>query len=123
MSLMSVADHLLLAALVLAAALYGLAAAGHFPAAGRRAALSGAAGAAILWGSMAVAAGAGLVGLRFAWLHLPPAAAVIVGGGALLVAPLVLQPCPDSFVDGRRGLVVLAALAGGLALAALVRGG
>jgi hypothetical protein len=36
----------------------------------------------------------------------------------LLFAPLLLQPLPDSFVNGRRGLLVFAA--GAVVLAALM---
>ena len=42
----------------------------------------------------------------------------IGGGAALLFAPLLLQPLPDSFVNGRRGLLVFAA--GAVVLAALM---
>jgi hypothetical protein len=34
----------------------------------------------------------------------------VIGGGAMLLfAPLLLQPLPDSFVNGRRGLLVFSA--------------
>jgi hypothetical protein len=38
---------------------------------------------------------------RFAWQHVPLPAAVIGGGAMVLFAPLLLQPFPDSFVNGR----------------------
>ncbi len=44
--------------------------------------------------------------LALAWRALPWYATVIGGGAALLFAPLLLQPLPDSFVNGRRGLLV-----------------
>jgi hypothetical protein len=49
---------------------------------------------------------------------LPWHLAVIGGGAALLFAPLLLQPLPDSFVDGRRGLLAFSAAA--VSLAALM---
>ena len=39
------------------------------------------------------------------------------GGAALLFAPLLLQPLPDSFVNGRRGLLAFSAAAVVLAMA------
>jgi hypothetical protein len=47
-----------------------------------------------------------LVGITVAWRYLPWYAAVIGGGGAILVAPLALQPLPDRFVDGAGALIV-----------------
>jgi hypothetical protein len=44
----------------------------------------------------------------------PLYAAVIGGGAMVLFAPLLLQPFPDSVVNGRRGLVIFTALATGL---------
>jgi hypothetical protein len=58
------------------------------------------------------------VALVLAWMALPWYATVIGGGAALLFAPLLLQPLPDSFVNGRRGLLVFAA--GAVVLAALM---
>ncbi len=40
------------------------------------------------------------------WSILPWYLQVIGGGAMLLFAPLLLQPLPDSFVNGRRGLLV-----------------
>ena len=54
----------------------------------------------------------------FAWQRLPLYAAVIGGGAMVLFAPLLLQPFPDSFVNGRQGLLIFAGLAAGLALVA-----
>jgi hypothetical protein len=43
----------------------------------------------------------------------------VIGGGAMvLFAPLLLQPFPDSFVNGRRGLLTFAGIAAGLTLVA-----
>ena len=47
------------------------------------------------------------------------AASLRTGAGALvLVAPPLLQPFPDSFVNGRRGLLICAGIAAGLAVIA-----
>ena len=108
----------LFAATVLAVSVYGLAVAGHFPSERRSARLRSPTGAMVLWGTIVVAAGAAAVALAIAATHIPVYSAILAGGLAVLIAPLCLQPLPDSFVDGRRGLIVLAALAGGLAAAA-----
>jgi len=110
------------ALLMMSAALYGLTASGQFPSEHRAEALKSPGGAALLWGTMAVGVATALVGLFLAWIVLPWYAAVIVGGGVLLMAPLVLQLFPDSFVDGRGGLVTFAALGAALSLAVLVFG-
>lgn len=106
----------LFAALILALAVYGLAASGHFPSEHRRATLRGPIGTAVLWGSMVVAVMATVAAARFAWVGLPAYAAVIAGGGALLFAPLLLIPLPDHIVDGKAGLLLFATIAAGLAL-------
>jgi hypothetical protein len=104
--------------LVLVLALYWLTASGHFPEEHRAASLKTAGGQALLWGSMLLAALLTLAALAFAWVRLPISAAVIGGGLMVLVAPLLLQPLPDSFVDGRSGLVIFVALGTALALVA-----
>lgn len=87
-------------------ALYGLTVSGHFPAEFRGETLKGGSGAIALWASIAVAAfAAGLTLLR-GWETLPWYAVVIGAGAMLLFAPLLLRPLPDSFVNGRGGLVV-----------------
>lgn len=93
-----------------------LAASGHFPAAHRDARLQGKAGAAVLWGSLGLGAVTLLVALVFASRHLPIAVAIIGGGLAVLAGPLLLQPLPDSVVDGRRGLAAFATIGAALAL-------
>jgi hypothetical protein len=103
-------------ALVLVLSLYWLTASGHFPEEHRAASLKTAGGQALLWGTMIIAALLTLAALGFAWVRLPISAAVIGGGLMVLVAPLLLQPLPDSFVDGRRGLVTFVALGTALAL-------
>jgi hypothetical protein len=110
------------ALLVMSAALYGLTASGQFPSEHRVEALKSPAGTAILWGTMAVGAMTAVIALVVAWQMLPWYAAVIVGGGVLLMAPLVLQLFPDRFVDGRSGLLVFAGLGAMLSLAAMAFG-
>lgn len=104
---------------VLAAALYGLAASGHFPADARSDKFRAGAGALVLWATLVVTAVAGASMLVQSWWILPWYFSLLGGGAMLLFAPLVLQAFPDSFVDGRRGLVVFCACA--LVLAALMR--
>jgi hypothetical protein len=116
MVLMQWAALVAFALLVMSASLYGLTASGHFPSEHRPEALKSPTGAAILWGTMTVALATALVGLGLAWTMLPWTWAVIVGGAVLLMAPLVLQLFPDSFVDGRVGLLVFAGLGAALSL-------
>ena len=91
---------------VLLASLYGLAASGHFPAEFRPVKLQQGWGALVLWATMVATGLACAAALALAWHALPWYATVIGGGAALLFAPLLLQPLPDSFVNGRRGLLV-----------------
>lgn len=108
----------MLMALVLSLSLYGLTASGHFPREHRPERLRTASGIAVLWGTMAAAAAAAVYAVVFAVQTLPWYAGVIGGGAALLVAPLILQPMPDAFVDGRRGLIAFAAASAVLAVIA-----
>ncbi len=108
------------ALLVMSAALYGLTVSGQFPSEHRAEALRSASGVAILWGTMAVGLATAIVGLALAWAALPWTWAVIVGGAVLLMAPLILQLFPDSFVDGRAGLLVFAGVGAVLSLALLL---
>jgi hypothetical protein len=105
----------LLTGTTLLAALYGLTVSGHFPAEHRAASLQGPMGGLLLWGTMAAAGLAALAALALGWRGLPWYAVVIGAGAALLFAPLLLRPLPDSFVNGRRGLVAFAAAAMALA--------
>jgi hypothetical protein len=98
-------------------ALYGLTVSGHFPAEFRGEALKGNSGAIALWVSIAVAASATGLTLLRGWETLPWYAVVIGAGAMLLFAPLLLRPLPDSFVNGRGGLVVFS---GGAALLAFL---
>jgi hypothetical protein len=103
---------------VLAVALYGLTASGHFPVEARSERLKSRRGALVLWGTLAVTVLAALSMLLKSWWILPWYLQVIGGGAMLLFAPLLLQPLPDSFVNGRRGLLVFSA--GAILLAGLM---
>src|SRR5262249_52849684 len=92
-------------ALVLASALHGLAASGHFPAQHRAPALTSGAGPVILYGTTAIAATAFVAGLAPAWHALPWPAAVIGGGGMLLAAPLAVRGFSGRVCYGRSALV------------------
>lgn len=118
MPLPPVAELAVFLALLLVLALYGLTVSGHFPAQARVPALRSAAGRAVLWSTIAVAVGLAGCAAAIAWLRLPLYAVVIGGGMVILFAPLMLQPLPDSFVDGRAGLVTFAAIGSALALTA-----
>jgi hypothetical protein len=96
---------------VLAVALYGLTASGHFPAEARSAKFKGGSGVLVLWGTLAATALAAVAILLKSWSILPWYLLVIGGGATLLFAPLLLQPLPDSFVNGRRGLIAFSAAA------------
>jgi hypothetical protein len=90
-------------------ALYGLTVSGHFPSELRAPQLKTGAGAAVLWVTLAAACLAAVMvaWVAFAVLHWT---AVVIGGGAmLLAAPLLLRLLPDWFVDGLSGLVAFAA--------------
>ena len=100
---------------VLAVALYGLTASGHFPAEARSAKFKDGWGALLLWGTLAATALAAVAMLLKSWSILPWYLQVIGGGAMLLFAPLLLQPLPDSFVNGRRGLLAFSAGAAFLA--------
>lgn len=64
---------------------------------------------------MVVTAGSVAAGIAAAWMLIPWYAAVIGGGGAILLAPLALQVFPDRIVDGKTALIGFAAAAAGLA--------
>jgi hypothetical protein len=96
---------------ILSAALYGLAASGHFPPEHRSETLAGRRGAVLLWASMALTGLAACAAVGLAAAVLPWYAAVIGGGTGLLVAPLLLQQLPDRFVNGCRSLQLFCACA------------
>jgi hypothetical protein len=104
-------DLFLFMVLLAAASLYGLAASGQFPPEHRAASLQSPAGAAILYGSIAVTMISLVAGLLFASQTIPWYAAVIGGGAPVLFAPLLLRPLPDQFVNGRAALLVFSAIA------------
>jgi hypothetical protein len=97
--------------LMLVVSLHGLTASGHFPRQTRLPAMRTAAGSSALWLSILIVLACLAVGLFAAWRLIPWYAAVIGGGGGILVAPLVLQWFPDRFVDGKRGLISFAGAA------------
>lgn len=105
-------SFVIFSAFVLVIAVFGLAFSGHFPAAKQKPEMRGWPGRLLLWTSAvsAALAGAKMFGLAASVLTFP--VAIIAGGAALLTAPLVLQRLPDAFVDGRCGLMTLAAIAG-----------
>jgi hypothetical protein len=105
-------------ALVLVLSLYGLTVSGHFPEEHRSPSLRAGSGPLLLWGTIALCGMLTLAALVFAWQRVPIYAAVIGGGAMVLAAPLLLQPFPDSFVNGRPGLLTFAGLAAGLVLVA-----
>ena len=118
MALPPLPELALFMALVLVLSLYGLTVSGHFPEEHRNPALRAGLGPLLLWGTIALCMALTLAALVFAWQRLPLSAAVIGGGAMVLFAPLLLQPFPDSFVNGRQGLLIFAGLAAGLALVA-----
>jgi hypothetical protein len=107
---------ILFTALLLVLSLHGLAASGQFPREYRNPALASGVGAVLLYGTIAVAIVSLGVALLAAWRLIPWYAAVIGGGLAVLVAPLVLQQFPDRFIDGRGSLLGLAGAGALLAL-------
>lgn len=106
-------------ALLFAASLHALAAAGHFPRA-HDTALRSAAGALILYGSIVLSIACVGAGFVIAWQRIPWSAAVIGGGLMLLFAPLALQLFPDWFVDGAGALIAFAGASAVFALLLIV---
>lgn len=119
MTMPPLVDLAVFMALVMVLSLYGLAVSGHFPEEHRAPVFRQGAGAVILWSTLGLGLLMTVATLMFAWQRLPLYAAVIGGGGMLLAAPLVLQPFPDSFVNGRRALLLFSGSA--LALLFLTR--
>ena len=100
---------------VLAVALYGLTASGHFPAEVRSEKFKRGSGALVLWATLLATGLAAASMLLKSWWILPWYLSLLGGGAMLLFAPLLLQPLPDSFVNGRRGLLAFSACAVALA--------
>lgn len=119
MSSNAVLPLVLFMALLLAVALGALAASGHFPREHRSPTLTSGAGPFILFGSLALsllclAAGIWVAGRAIPWY------AIVIGGGAvLLAAPLLLRPLPDAFVNGRGALIAFSGAS--LLMVALLR--
>jgi hypothetical protein len=107
---------LLFTALLHFVSLHLLSASGQFPREHRSPSLTSAVGALILYGTLAVAFTSLLAAVFAAWTMIPWYAAVIGGGIAILVAPMVLQLFSDRFVDGRGSLVTFAAASALIAL-------
>jgi len=105
MSSNAILPLILFMALLLAVALCGLAASGHFPREHRSPALTSGAGPFILFGSLTLSVLCLAVGVALAWRAIPWYAAVIGGGAVALAAPLALRPFPDTFVNGRGALI------------------
>jgi len=112
MSSNAILPLILFMALLLAVALCGLAASGHFPREHRSPALQSGAGPFILFGSLALSLLCLAAGLWLAGRVVPWYATVIGGGAVLLAAPLLLRPLPDAFVNGRGALFVFAGISG-----------
>ena len=94
---------------MLSAAMLGLVAAGHFPGERRAQDIARGGGPLILWSAMATTAVAFGIAVASAVTLLPWSYLVVSASLAVLFAPLALQQFPDRFVDGRSGLVALAA--------------
>jgi hypothetical protein len=104
--------------LVLVLALYGLTVSGHFPAEFRDPSLKTTFGKTVLWATLVVACLLVIVAIAIAWRSLPLYATILAAGAMVLVAPLLLRPFPDRFVNGRGGLLAFAAIGVALALLA-----
>jgi hypothetical protein len=98
-------------AAVLVVSAFVITAAGQFPREHRKPALASPEGTIILWLTIAVMSAAGIAAMAFAWAVLPWYAVVIGAGLMILIAPYLLHPLPDWFINGRSSLVVLCALA------------
>ena len=121
MSQAALMQTVLLIALVLAAALQGLAASGHFPRRRTTPIAAQALEAIIVWGSLALTI-VSLIGGIVAALRLIPWYAAVIGGGlSLLAAPPALRLFPDRFVDGRGALLTLAGICAAVALVLIWR--
>ncbi len=108
----------LFSVLVLTIALFGLSLSGHFPTQAQKLGQKDVLTRAVVVSCIIVVALATARTFGIALHHLPAPMAIIGGGAALLAAPLVLQRFPDTFVDGLRGIVVLATISLALVLIA-----
>lgn len=96
-------------ALVLTLCIFAVFAAGHFPYASRDRSLKTPAATLVIWASTCIAICSAVLSLVFALKTLPWYAAVIGSGLMILAAPLVAQTFPDSFVNSKAALLLLAA--------------
>lgn len=110
---------LLFMALVLIICLFIVIAAGHFPSEHRSEAFRTPVGVSVLWSTIILQIAATGLAAYFAFVSLPWYAAVIGGGLMALIAPLLLQPLPDSIVNGRAILLLMTLASGALAGSAL----
>lgn len=101
----------LFATTMLGLALYTLAVTGHFPREHRAAALQGTSGAAVLVATIILALVSAALGVAAGWQRLAWFVMIIAGGGAVLLAPLVLAWFSDEFVNGRAALFILSGVA------------
>jgi hypothetical protein len=91
--------------------LYGLTVSGHFPFEARRNELKTSFGTFVI-GATILSAGVAVIILIFVAVHLLPWTAIVIGGGAAVLAgPLLLRVFPDDFVDGIAGLLTFATAA------------
>ena len=91
--------------------LYGLTVSGHFPFEGRCNELKTFIGTFVI-GAATLSAGIAAVILIVIAVHLLPWTAIVIGGGAAVLAgPLLLRVFPDDFVDGIASLLTFAAAA------------
>ena len=98
-------------AAVLVVSAFVITAAGQFPREHRKPGLASPAGTIILWLTILAVSAAGIAAMVFAWVVLPWYTVVIGAGLMILIAPYVLHPLPDWFINGRSLLVVLCAVA------------
>lgn len=108
----------LFSALVLTIALFGLSLSGHFPTQAQKLGSKDVITRAVVVSCIIIVALSTAKTFGIALKHLPAPMAIIGGGAALLAAPLVLQRFSDTFVDGLRGIVALAAISLALILIA-----
>src|SRR5262249_46038378 len=109
MSLATVFPLAVFVALMLSASLQALSASGHFPKASRLPALAQGSGPTVLWVSIVVTVGSVIAGIAAAWIQIPWYAAVIGGGGAILLAPLAMQVFSHRIFHGKTSLLGFAA--------------
>lgn len=88
--------------------LYGLTVSGHFPFEARSKELQSPIGTFVI-GATLLSSGAAASVLVVSALNALPWTAIIIGGGAALLAgPILLRAFPDDFVDGLAGMTTFA---------------